>query len=701
MIRWGFIAARALVAAVCLLTWAFGVIVSVRFAFEQFIRPQLFPWVTQFVIWHHVWYWVAYAAGSATLLPQLRQLTDGRTRSPVAWLALGYVICFGAIGVYLITTPYLATLDGGMSSLALVPGALIPLLWLSLIDHAVAGSPAPQQRAAPTSEPRIFSAAIATATSLWAVHVAIAATRSDLSGGWSGWLSTSVWGLVLDVTAGVVLAVVLGLIATIAGTRRRVFAWEHGLVVVLMATVISEFGRQLVLPSLSFTGADAAVIAMPVGLTMALMWSGWRCRCRHAAVRDTALGYLISPFDGRSLRSVLVALLIPVLAAIASRLVEAVDWALIANRLIALVEATLVFGFFLARFRDRQQDQSSSLIRAVVLPLAALCAMALMPRATGVVGATTRHAAIDSELALDRLPTTDPLAATFARLWIEQQERDMDFYRAMIASNTSQSAQRPAVPEQHFAREAITLGPAPPNVFIFLIDSLRRDYLSPYNPAATFTPSVAAFAADSDVFTNAFTTYGGTWMSIPSMWTGLPLTRGWGHIVKATNALEHLITASDYDFVINDYTIEMELKASTQRTFLNPGITSVNTDLCDNVAALQAHIDGRREARSTFAFLAPMNVHILNTRLDAGETATHGGGFYPPYASRLQRLDGCFGSFLAYLRQRGLYDNSIIIFSSDHGDTLGTDGNWGHQFFLFPEDVRIPLIIRLPPAMRA
>ena len=67
---------------------------------------------------------------------------------------------------------------------------------------------------------------------------------------------------------------------------------------------------------------------------------------------------------------------------------------------------------------------------------------------------------------------------------------------------------------------------------------------------------------------------------------------------------------------------------------------------------------------------------------------------------KLERVDTCFGSLLTYLQERGLYDNSIIIFASDHGETLGTDGNWGHQYFLFPEVVRIPLIVRLPPAMR-
>ena len=57
MIRWAFFAARAAVAGVFLLTWGYGLVVSVPFAFDMFIRPQLFPWLAQFVDWHHVWYW--------------------------------------------------------------------------------------------------------------------------------------------------------------------------------------------------------------------------------------------------------------------------------------------------------------------------------------------------------------------------------------------------------------------------------------------------------------------------------------------------------------------------------------------------------------------------------------------------------------------------------------------------------------------
>jgi phosphoglycerol transferase MdoB-like AlkP superfamily enzyme len=53
------------------------------------------------------------------------------------------------------------------------------------------------------------------------------------------------------------------------------------------------------------------------------------------------------------------------------------------------------------------------------------------------------------------------------------------------------------------------------------------------------------------------------------------------------------------------------------------------------------------------------------------------------------------------LKAQDLYDDSIIILTSDHGDSLGAEGRWGHQFFLFPEDVRIPLIVSLPKSQRS
>ena len=701
MTRWAWLGGRAAVAAFWLLTWAYGLIVSVRFAFEQFIRPQLFPWVTQFVIWHHVWYWAALFVSAATLVPDLVALRRQRGAHAAGWLAVGYLLVFGAIGVHLLSTPFLITIDGGDRPLAIVPGALLPLLWLALIDHLGAGFPRDQRPRGVTAPRRVFAACLATTVMVWSLHIALAATRSDISGGLAGRTATAVWALSLDVAAALAAWLVVSLAVAIAATRRRAFEWEYAFTVALIAVVIAEFARRLVLPSLAFDEVEAATGAMPFGVALALMWSGWRVRQRRRdRSPETALVMLLSVFEGRSIRSVLLLCVVPVASAIGFRLVEQIDWALIMNRLIALFEVALIFGFFLAWFRNRQDDAWPGRL-LVAAPLAALLILAALPYATNSVAAAARNPHLQAEIALDRLPTNDPLAAAVARLWIEQAPPNMDYYRAVTESSVARSGQRLTRPASTYSTVPIKLSDRPPNIFIFLIDSLRRDYLSPYNPAVTFTPNIARLAADSYVFTNAFTQYGGTWMSIPAMWTGAPSTRSWGEIFRQMNAVEPVIKSGNYDFAINDYTVQTEFSAP--RTFLNPGIESVRTDLCDNVKAIENHVDTRpTPLRPLFTFVAPMNVHILNTRsVDGGPDDPRYDGFYGSYAAPLERLDGCFGSFLDFLQKRGLYDNSIIILASDHGETLGTDGNWGHQFFLFPEVVRIPMIVRVPQPMRA
>ncbi|MEZ5283316.1 MAG: sulfatase-like hydrolase/transferase [Vicinamibacterales bacterium] len=153
--------------------------------------------------------------------------------------------------------------------------------------------------------------------------------------------------------------------------------------------------------------------------------------------------------------------------------------------------------------------------------------------------------------------------------------------------------------------------------------------------------------------------------------------------------------------MVNDFTVASLLDPGTHHTFLDPSIQSVDTDLCRNLSSLDAYLGSRTTTRPVFAYLAPMNVHILNTRTAAAPSGGSYEGFYPPYAAALERLDGCFGAFVDTLRQRGLYDDSVIILTSDHGDSLGEEGRWGHQFYLYPEDLRVPLIVHVPPALQS
>ena len=87
-----------------------------------------------------------------------------------------------------------------------------------------------------------------------------------------------------------------------------------------------------------------------------------------------------------------------------------------------------------------------------------------------------------------------------------------------------------------------------------------------------------------------------------------------------------------------------------------------------------------------------------------GNTAVDGqnyDAFYAPYASRVRRFDECFGGFVNDLKAKGLYDDSLIVLTSDHGDSLGEEGRWGHAYTLYPEVVQVPLVVHLPAYARA
>ena len=64
-------------------------------------------------------------------------------------------------------------------------------------------------------------------------------------------------------------------------------------------------------------------------------------------------------------------------------------------------------------------------------------------------------------------------------------------------------------------------------------------------------------------------------------------------------------------------------------------------------------------------------------------------------------MDGCLGNFFSWLKTNGLYDNSIIIVTSDHGDATGEYGRVSHSLIVYPEVMRVPLLIHLPPSLRA
>jgi arylsulfatase A-like enzyme len=66
------------------------------------------------------------------------------------------------------------------------------------------------------------------------------------------------------------------------------------------------------------------------------------------------------------------------------------------------------------------------------------------------------------------------------------------------------------------------------------------------------------------------------------------------------------------------------------------------------------------------------------------------------YIDCVEALDRNIGDTIRMLKDRGLYEDSIIIITSDHGQAFNEHGFVGHGTYLHDELVRIPLMIRFP-----
>jgi hypothetical protein len=242
-----------------------------------------------------------------------------------------------------------------------------------------------------------------------------------------------------------------------------------------------------------------------------------------------------------------------------------------------------------------------------------------------------------------------------------------------------------------------------PNIFLFVIDSMRPDYMGAYNSKATFTPNLDALARDSVVVRNVWTPYAGTSLSEPAIWAGALLLHA--HFMRPferVNSLEKLVKTDGYQMIVSNDEILREIlspsddliKLDTDKKLWN------QLEVCSTVQQAENAIDHRSDpVRPIFFYAQPKNVHqFARNDLPQAKAANWPAqpGFNYRISFELHQVDDCMGGFVAWLKARGLYDSSIIVVTSDHGDATGEFGRSSHSVVIYPEVMRVPLIVHLP-----
>ena len=249
-----------------------------------------------------------------------------------------------------------------------------------------------------------------------------------------------------------------------------------------------------------------------------------------------------------------------------------------------------------------------------------------------------------------------------------------------------------------------------PNVFLVTIDTLRADHVHCYGYDQVKTPALDALARDGFRFANAFTPSPITNTSHASILTGLlPGTHGVTDFAvplsPAHPTWAELLHKQSYRTAAFIGAVILDSKS------LAPGFDR-GFDFYDNFPQ-RPPTESRRDrverrgmvvVQHAEAWLRvhPDGPHFVWVHLydphDPYEPPPPYSQIYKNhlYDGEIAYADAALAGFIAYLRQHGLYENSLIVVVGDHGEGLGEHQEDTHGIFLYDSTTHVPLIVKLP-----
>ena len=244
------------------------------------------------------------------------------------------------------------------------------------------------------------------------------------------------------------------------------------------------------------------------------------------------------------------------------------------------------------------------------------------------------------------------------------------------------------------------------HVILISIDTCRADYLSCYGFRRQTTPNIDAIAAEGVLFENVIT---------PS-----PITRpGHSSMLTGTDPPYHGVH-DNYDYRLGQSNVtlaEMMRQAGFQTAAiigafvmdskfgLNQGFDTYNDRFDKDIKSI-VNPERRGEEVSHygmkwlqqhhrepfFLFLHYFDPHQAYIPPEPFASAFQ----YNLYAGEIAYTDKCIGLVIKKLKQLNLYDSTLIIITSDHGEMLGEHGEPTHSYFIYQSAIKVPLIFKLP-----
>ena len=250
------------------------------------------------------------------------------------------------------------------------------------------------------------------------------------------------------------------------------------------------------------------------------------------------------------------------------------------------------------------------------------------------------------------------------------------------------------------AREGSRPAGKPP-VILISVDTLRADHLPAYGYRGVETPHIDALRRDSVLFRNAYCQVPLTLASHASILTGrLPHEHGirdnYGY--RLSDSDETLATVLQARGYATGGAISAEVLARSGGLargfdFYDDAVANADPPERDGAVAARSLATWIESVgnRPLFAFL-----HLFEPHAPYEPPEPHRSRYASAYDGEIARTDEIVGEFIERLRRRDLYDRSLLIFLSDHGEGLGDHGEDEHGIFLYRESIHVPLLVKFP-----
>jgi arylsulfatase A-like enzyme len=259
--------------------------------------------------------------------------------------------------------------------------------------------------------------------------------------------------------------------------------------------------------------------------------------------------------------------------------------------------------------------------------------------------------------------------------------------------------------------------PKGPNIIIVVSDALRKDHLGCYGYKKNTSPNIDLFAEEATLFSYAFAQSPSTKPSITSLFTSLYPCQH--NVIDNENILPlSLLTLAEVlsqsRYITAGFTENLRIsgKFKFSQGFNTWVFKNARKKELKERNYIDEHILAWLEKNHKKPFF--LYIHFLDPHAPYLPPPPYSNMFDPDYKgnsggtnSKLEHLmalydgeirfiDSRFSLIIKKIKELGILENSVLFFTSDHGEEFRERGNLHHSSSVNGEQINIPLLIRYP-----